>query len=53
MRPYPTLGLLYLSAYLRRAGFEVDIFDSTFAERGQLFDRLAAGPGVWASIPIS
>jgi anaerobic magnesium-protoporphyrin IX monomethyl ester cyclase len=46
MRPYPTLGLLYLSAYLRRAGFAVDIFDSTFAERGQLFDRLAASSGV-------
>jgi anaerobic magnesium-protoporphyrin IX monomethyl ester cyclase len=46
MRPYPTLGLLYLSAYLRRAGFEVDIFDSTFAERGELFARLAAERGV-------
>ncbi len=30
MKPYPTLGLLYLSAYLKRAGFEVGIFDSTF-----------------------
>ena len=46
MRPYPTLGLLYLSAYLRRAGFTVDIFDSTFAERGELFERLAAERGV-------
>src|SRR3984885_1136100 len=46
MRPYPTLGLLYLSAYLRRAGFAVDIFDSTFAARGQLFERLAAERGV-------
>jgi anaerobic magnesium-protoporphyrin IX monomethyl ester cyclase len=46
MRPYPTLGLLYISAYLRRAGFDVDIFDSTFAERQQLFDRLANGRGV-------
>src|ERR1700761_368244 len=46
MRPYPTLGLLYLSAYLRRAGFAVDIFDSTFAARGLLFERLAAERGV-------
>jgi anaerobic magnesium-protoporphyrin IX monomethyl ester cyclase len=46
MRPYPTLGLLYLSAYLRRVGFDVEIFDSTFAQREQLFERLAAGPGV-------
>ncbi len=46
MRPYPTLGLLYLSAYLRRAGFAVDIFDSTFAERGQLFEHLERSRGV-------
>src|SRR6202000_2911601 len=31
---------------LARGGFEVDIFDSTFAERGKLFERLATGPGV-------
>lgn len=30
MKPYPTLGLLYLSAYLKRAGFDVGLFDSTF-----------------------
>jgi anaerobic magnesium-protoporphyrin IX monomethyl ester cyclase len=46
MRPYPTLGLLYISSYLRRAGVDVEIFDSTFAERAQLFDRLAQGRGV-------
>jgi anaerobic magnesium-protoporphyrin IX monomethyl ester cyclase len=46
MRPYPTLGLLYISAFLRRAGFDVEIFDSTFAERQQLFDRLAQGRGL-------
>jgi anaerobic magnesium-protoporphyrin IX monomethyl ester cyclase len=46
MRPYPTLGLLYISAYLRRAGFDVEIFDSTFAHRQQLVDRLAKGRGV-------
>lgn len=31
MRPYPTLGLLYLSAYLKRVGFRVDVFDATFS----------------------
>jgi radical SAM superfamily enzyme YgiQ (UPF0313 family) len=46
MRPSPTLGLLYVSAYLRRAGFEVEVFDSTFASRQELLDRLAAGSGV-------
>jgi anaerobic magnesium-protoporphyrin IX monomethyl ester cyclase len=46
MRPYPTLGLLYVSAWLRRAGFDVEIFDSTFQSRGELYERLARGPGV-------
>jgi anaerobic magnesium-protoporphyrin IX monomethyl ester cyclase len=46
MRPYPTLGLLYLSAFLRRAGFDIEIFDTTFAQRQQLFDRLARSGGV-------
>jgi anaerobic magnesium-protoporphyrin IX monomethyl ester cyclase len=44
-KPYPTLGLLYLSAYLKRAGFAVEVFDSTFAERADLDARLAAEPG--------
>ncbi len=43
MKPYPTLGLLYLSAYLRRAGFSVEVFDTTFATREDLERRLAAG----------
>src|SRR5947208_14279090 len=32
MKPYPPLGILYLSAYLKRAGFTVDVFDSTFRD---------------------
>jgi len=46
MRPYPTLGLLYISAYLRRSGLEVDIFDTTFSRREELFERLRHGAGV-------
>lgn len=46
MKPYPTLGLLYLSAYLKRAGFTVEVLDTTFATRDDLAARLAAGPGV-------
>jgi anaerobic magnesium-protoporphyrin IX monomethyl ester cyclase len=45
MRPYPTLGLLYISAYLRREGFDVEIFDATFSRREDLVARLSAGPG--------
>ena len=30
MKPYPPLGLLYVSAHLKGKGFAVDLFDSTF-----------------------
>ncbi|UTW67881.1 B12-binding domain-containing radical SAM protein [bacterium SCSIO 12643] len=31
MRPYPPLGLLYISAYLKKHDFEVSVFDTTFS----------------------
>ncbi len=46
MKPYPTLGLLYISSYLRRWGFDVELFDTTFATREDLVRRLAEGSGV-------
>ena len=46
MKPYPTLGLLYISAFLKRAGFAVEVFDTTFARREELEARLAAEAGV-------
>ncbi|MDX2161260.1 MAG: radical SAM protein [bacterium] len=30
MKPYPPLGILFLSAYLKAKGFSVGVFDSTF-----------------------
>lgn len=45
MKPYPALGLLYISAYLRRAGFTVDVFDTTFQARDEIVTRLARQPG--------
>jgi anaerobic magnesium-protoporphyrin IX monomethyl ester cyclase len=30
MKPYPPLGILYISAFLKRRGFSVGVFDSTF-----------------------
>lgn len=30
MKPYPPLGLLYVSSHLKARGFSVDVFDSTF-----------------------
>jgi radical SAM superfamily enzyme YgiQ (UPF0313 family) len=41
MKPYPTLGLLYLSAYLKQKNFRVEIFDSTFAEKNDFVNLLA------------
>ena len=32
MRPYPPLGLLYISAHLKAKGFSVGVFDTTFSD---------------------
>jgi anaerobic magnesium-protoporphyrin IX monomethyl ester cyclase len=45
MKPYAPLGLLYISAYLRRAGHGVEIYDSTWGSKPELFQRLAVEPG--------
>jgi len=46
MKPYPPLGLLYISAYLRRAGFDVDIYDSTWGTKADLYSLLLGAPGI-------
>jgi anaerobic magnesium-protoporphyrin IX monomethyl ester cyclase len=40
MKPYAPLGLLYLSSHLRSRGFDVEIYDSTFGSRQELFDLI-------------
>lgn len=40
MRPYPPLGLLYLSAYLKKKGRRVKVFDSTFSTPSRLVETL-------------
>ncbi len=40
MKPYAPLGILYLCSHLRRAGFEVEVFDTTFSSRDALFHHL-------------
>jgi len=45
MKPYAPLGLLYISSYLRRAGFEVDIYDSTWGSKQELYNRLGMASG--------
>ncbi len=47
MKPYAPLGILYLCSHLRQAGFDVDVFDTTFSSRAALFDHLrTATPSV-------
>jgi anaerobic magnesium-protoporphyrin IX monomethyl ester cyclase len=40
MKPYAPLGILYLCSHLRGKGFGVDVFDSTFSNREDLFQLL-------------
>lgn len=44
MKPYVPLGLLYLAAFLERAGFSVEVFDTTFRRFADLEARLRQGP---------
>jgi anaerobic magnesium-protoporphyrin IX monomethyl ester cyclase len=44
MKPYAPLGLLYLSSHLRQKGFAVEIYDTTFGSRRELFGILESGP---------
>jgi radical SAM superfamily enzyme YgiQ (UPF0313 family) len=54
MKPYPPLGILYICAHLRSKGLSVEVFDSTFSSRQQLFDLLQQGPpsvvGIYANL---
>jgi anaerobic magnesium-protoporphyrin IX monomethyl ester cyclase len=54
MKPYAPLGLLYLSSYLRGRGFGVEIYDSTFGSREELFRMLEtespATLGIYANL---
>lgn len=43
MRPYPPLGLLCLTSYLKSKGFNVGIFDSTFARMRDFVQLLETG----------
>lgn len=52
MKPYPTLGLLYLSAWLKKEGFDVEVFDTTFASREDLHQRLASSTGAGGVLGI-
>ncbi|MBB5338669.1 B12-binding domain-containing radical SAM protein [Tunturiibacter gelidoferens] len=40
LKPYAPLGILYLCSHLRKQGFKVDVFDTTFSSRETLFKHL-------------
>ncbi len=42
MKPYPPLGLLYLSAYLKREKIPVSVYDTTFSTYPELIAHLGA-----------
>jgi len=54
MKPYAPLGLLYLSSHLRARGVGVEIYDSTFGSRAELFRILEterpATLGIYANL---
>src|SRR5271166_6517520 len=39
-KPYVPLGILYICAHLRRKGFNVDVFDTTFSTTADLTRHL-------------
>ena len=41
MRPYPPLGILYISSHLKAKGFDVGVFDTTFS-RPKAFEAYVA-----------
>ena len=41
MKPFPPLGLLYLSSHLKARGFAVVVHDTTFSSADEVVDRVA------------
>jgi anaerobic magnesium-protoporphyrin IX monomethyl ester cyclase len=50
MKPYPPLGLLYLSAYLKSRGHSVEVYDSTFGTRDELTAKIRGLAGGFVGI---
>jgi radical SAM superfamily enzyme YgiQ (UPF0313 family) len=54
MKPYVPLGILYISSHLRAHGVKVELFDTTFSSREELFSSLRSVPpsilGVYANL---
>ena len=54
MRPYPPLGLLYISSHLKKSGFSVDVLDTTFvglaAAIAELQQKRPSIVGIYANL---
>src|SRR5215469_5654271 len=54
MKPYVPLGILYISSHLRANGVKVELFDTTFSSREELFRLLRSHApailGVYANL---
>jgi len=54
MKPYVPLGILYICSHLRAKGLAVEVFDTTFSSRAQLFEVLRTTPpsilGIYANL---
>jgi len=47
MKPYVPLGILYICSHLRARGIDVEVFDTTFSTRPELFSYLQSEtPGI-------
>lgn len=53
MKPYPPLGLLYISAYLNDKGIENKIFDTTFSSKSDLKKYLLNEKPDYAAIYVN
>src|SRR5438045_3078236 len=42
MKPYPTLGILYISSHLKAKGFSVELYDTTFSTKAEFREYLEA-----------
>src|ERR1700690_3025707 len=53
-KPYVPLGILYICSHLRKKGFDVEVFDSTFSTMAELIAHLQSEPpsvlGIYANL---
>jgi radical SAM superfamily enzyme YgiQ (UPF0313 family) len=53
MKPYPPLGMLYISAYLDEKGIENEVYDSTFSSMDELKTYLFNTPPDYLAIYVN